>query len=207
MAGVRISAIVAIDEKRGMGKDGGIPWHIPGEQKRFKDITTPHPMIMGRKTFASIGRVLPGRPHIIVTRNAEYKVEGATIVESVKKALEVAKELEEERLENVRANNSSVIHAKAGIQEAGSPIKSGMTTNQDPSILPKREGEPEVFFIGGGEIFKEAFGFLDRLYLTIIEKDFHCDTFFPEYRQFTKVIENEEHTFEDISYTYLTLQK
>lgn len=192
---MRISAIVAIDEKRGMGKDGGIPWHIPGEQKRFKDITTPHPMIMGRKTFASIGRVLPGRPHIIVTRNPEYKVEGAIIVESVEKALEVAKELEELRIKNQKLQNETVI---LSVSE-GSKEKDSSTASQNDN--------GEIFIIGGGEIFKEAMPFLDRLYLTIIEKDFHCDTFFPEYRQFTKVLEKEEHIFEDISYTYLTLQK
>lgn len=158
---MRISAIVAIDEKRGMGKNGGIPWHIPGEQKRFKEITTPHPMIMGRKTFISLGRVLPNRPHIIVTRDTTFSFPETTVVHSVAEAIEKAKEMDQE----------------------------------------------EIFVIGGGEIFKEGMPFLDRLYLTILEKDFDCDTFFPEYSEFTKVVEKEEHTFEDMTYTYLTLDR
>lgn len=64
-----ISIIAAIDEKRGLGKNNKMVWHIPDELKRFKKITTPHPIIVGRKTFESIGKVLPGRKNIIITRN------------------------------------------------------------------------------------------------------------------------------------------
>lgn len=161
MTNVRISAIVAIDAKRGMGKNGGIPWHIPGEQKRFKEITTPHPMIMGRKTFASIGRVLPGRPHIIVTRDTSFSFPETIVVHSLAEALEKAKKLDQE----------------------------------------------EIFVIGGGEIFKEAMPFVTRLYLTVIEQDFDCDTFFPDYSEFAKVVEKEEHTESDPKYRYLTLER
>lgn len=90
----RISIIVAMDEKRGIGKNNTMMWKIPGELARFKDITTPHPMIMGRKTFESIGRVLPGRANIIVTRDPSYQVEGAIISYSVDEALEKAKDLD-----------------------------------------------------------------------------------------------------------------
>ncbi len=94
----RISIIVAMDEKRGIGKQNAIPWHVPGELKRFKEITTPHPMIMGRKTFESIGKVLPGRPHLIITRDANYKVEGATICHSLEEALSKAKALDQDEV-------------------------------------------------------------------------------------------------------------
>ena len=64
-----VSIICATDEKRGIGKKGKIPWHIPEDFKRLKKITTGHPIIMGRKTFESIGRVLPGRRSIVITRD------------------------------------------------------------------------------------------------------------------------------------------
>jgi dihydrofolate reductase len=88
----KISAIVAMDEKRGIGKNNSIPWRIPGEQKMFKEITMPHPMIMGRKTFESLGRILPGRPHIVITRDAGYKVDGVTVVNSLEEALRQAQD-------------------------------------------------------------------------------------------------------------------
>ena len=65
---MKISIIAAMDEKRGIGKDGKLPWNIPSELKHFKEITMGHPIIMGRKTYEAIGRSLPGRTNIIITR-------------------------------------------------------------------------------------------------------------------------------------------
>ena len=87
----RISAIAAIGENRELGGKNQLLWHIPGELKRFKEITMGHPIIMGRKTFESIGRVLPGRANIIITRDSSFTVEGAIVVPSVEKTMEVAK--------------------------------------------------------------------------------------------------------------------
>lgn len=87
----RISAVAAIGEQRELGRNNQLLWHIPGELARFKQITMGHPIIMGRKTFESIGRVLPGRANIIITRDSLYTVDGAIVVESVEKAIEVAK--------------------------------------------------------------------------------------------------------------------
>src|SRR3989344_1361233 len=94
----RISIIVAMDEKRGIGKHNAIPWHVPGELKRFKEITTPHPMIMGRKTFESIGKVLPGRPHFIITRDIHYKVADAVVCHSLDEAIKKAKKLDDKEI-------------------------------------------------------------------------------------------------------------
>jgi len=85
-----VSIIVAMDEKRGIGKDNALMWRIPGELKRFKEITLGHPVIMGRKTFESIGRVLVGRKNIVITRNSGYSIEGAAVVPSLEAALETA---------------------------------------------------------------------------------------------------------------------
>ena len=63
-----------------IGRDGQLPWHIPGDLKRFKALTMGHHIIMGRKTFESIGRILPGRTTIVVTRNSGFRVDGAVVV-------------------------------------------------------------------------------------------------------------------------------
>lgn len=89
-----ISIIAAMDEKRGLGRNNQMAWNIPGELKRFKEITTPHPIIMGRKTFESIGRVLPGRLNIIITRNPDFKVDGAVVVSSIEEAIKKAEEID-----------------------------------------------------------------------------------------------------------------
>ena len=80
-----------MDKNRLIGGENKLLWNIPGELKRFKEITTGHPIIMGRKTHESIGRVLPNRTNIIITRDQDYHVEGAEIAHSLEKALQLAK--------------------------------------------------------------------------------------------------------------------
>lgn len=158
-----ISAIAAIAKNKELGGGNKLLWNIPGELKRFKEITMGHPIIMGRKTYDSIGRILPGRTNIIITRDSSYKLEGASIVSSVEEALDVAK---------------------------------------------KSEGGDEIFIIGGGQIFKEAMPIMDRLYLTLVHKKFpEADTFFPEYSEFTKVIEETDMKGEEFDYTFKTLER
>ena len=83
-----ISHIVAMASNRVIGNRGEIPWKIPGEQKMFKEITMGHTMIMGRKTFEAIGRALPGRTNIVVTRQTDYQAPGCKVVHDIKNALE-----------------------------------------------------------------------------------------------------------------------
>lgn len=85
-----ISLIVAMDENRVIGKDNQMPWHLPSELQYFKKVTMGHPIIMGRKTFDSIGRVLPGRENIIVTRNKEYTQPGCTVLHDINSIKEYA---------------------------------------------------------------------------------------------------------------------
>lgn len=73
-----------------IGDAGAIPWHIPGEQKRFKAMTMGTPMVMGRKTFESFPKPLPGRRHIVLTRNAGWQAEGAEVVATAGAALDLA---------------------------------------------------------------------------------------------------------------------
>ncbi len=82
-----ISLIVAMDKKRVIGVDNKLPWHLPADLKRFKELTLGHHIVMGRKTFESIGKPLPGRTTVIITRQREYKAEGCLVVHSLDAAL------------------------------------------------------------------------------------------------------------------------
>ena len=84
----RVSLVVAMAKNRVIGAGGKIPWHLPSELKLFKSITMGHHIVMGRKTYESINRLLPGRTTVIVTRSRDYKVPGAIVAHSVKEALE-----------------------------------------------------------------------------------------------------------------------
>ncbi len=90
-----ISLIVAMDEKRGIGKNNQLPWRLSDDLKRFKALTMGHHIIMGRKTYESIARLLPGRTMVIVTRNPEYDVVGALVTNSLPMALEIAEKSNE----------------------------------------------------------------------------------------------------------------
>ena len=122
-----------------------------------------HSIIMGRKTYESIGRPLPGRRNIILTRNREYKAEGCAVVHSVEDALAVAE-------------NSA--------------------------------GAEEVFVIGGGEIYQQFMAMADRLYLTLIDDEPEdADTFFPDYADFTEIIEENSGDSKDLHYKYVVIER
>jgi dihydrofolate reductase len=82
-----LSLIVAIAKNNVIGINNTLPWHLPEDLKRFRALTTGHHIIMGRKTYESLGRLLPGRTTVIVTRNKHYKLEGALIAHSLEDAL------------------------------------------------------------------------------------------------------------------------
>ncbi len=87
-----ITIIAAIAENNALGKDNQLIWHIPADLKRFKKVTSNHHVIMGRKTFESLGKPLPNRTNIIITRNPNYKAEGCVVVNSLQQAIEAAKD-------------------------------------------------------------------------------------------------------------------
>lgn len=80
--------IAAIARNNGLGKDNRLVWHLPDDFKRFKQLTLGHPIIMGRKTFESLPGLLPGRPHIVVTRQKDFTADGVTVVHDIESALE-----------------------------------------------------------------------------------------------------------------------
>ncbi len=79
--------IVAVANNGVIGVNNTLPWHLPEDLKRFRALTMGHHIVMGRKTYESLGRLLPGRTSVIVTRNSGYQVEGAEIVHSLEQAL------------------------------------------------------------------------------------------------------------------------
>src|SRR5215471_20993607 len=121
-----ISIIVAMSSNRVIGLKKALPWRLSADLKRFKQLTMGHCLIMGRKTFESIGRPLPGRTMIVVTHQNDYERAGVEVVHSVDQAL-----------------------AKAG-------------------------GD-EVFIGGGAGIYRQTIDRADKLYLTVIEKEFAGD--------------------------------
>ena len=91
----RISVIVAVARDRVIGLNNTLPWHLPEDLKRFRALTMGHHIIMGRKTYESLGRLLPGRTTVIVSRNPQYRVEGAVCVTSLQQAIEACGEDDE----------------------------------------------------------------------------------------------------------------
>lgn len=87
-----LSILVAMAKNRVIGRNNTLPWHLPPDLKHFKALTMGHPIIMGRKTYESIGRPLPGRTNVIITHQADYQVAGAFVVDSIDKALNVCKD-------------------------------------------------------------------------------------------------------------------
>ena len=90
-----ISMIAAMADNRVIGKDNQMPWHLPADFAWFKRCTMGKPVVMGRKTYESIGRPLPGRLNIVISRDASLSIEDVTTVTSIEQALEVAGEVEE----------------------------------------------------------------------------------------------------------------
>lgn len=126
-----ISLIVAADEKNCIGGQNKLLWSLPDDLKRFRSLTEKHAIVMGRKTYESIGRPLPKRRNIVITRSDDWSAERVEVVHSLDEALELC------------------------------------------------EGEKEVFLIGGGEIYSQAIGKADRIYLTRVHGTFEGDVFFP----------------------------
>lgn len=85
-----LTMIAAAAENNALGKDNDLVWHLPDDFKRFKKLTTGHHIIMGRKTFESFPKPLPNRTHIVITRNENYRANGAIVVNSLEKAIEKA---------------------------------------------------------------------------------------------------------------------
>lgn len=160
-----VSLVVAMGANRVIGVDGGLPWRLPEDLAHFKRITLGHPMVMGRATFESIGRPLPGRTTIVVTRDPQWSAEGVETAASLDAALARAHEL-----------------------------------------------DPEVFLVGGAQVYAEALerDLVDVLVVTRVAAAPEGDTFFPSidwerWREVGRVPHEGEHdgartTFDIVTY-------
>lgn len=84
---MKISLIAAMDENRVIGRDNALPWRLPADMRHFREVTMGKPLLMGRKTFESIGKPLPGRRNIILTRDPDYQAPGCEVVHTLDEAL------------------------------------------------------------------------------------------------------------------------
>ncbi len=89
---MKVSLIVAAAENGVIGKDNQLLWRLPDDLKRFKQLTLGHPIIMGRKTYESIGKPLPGRASIVITRASDYRAEGILVADSLEKGIDLAQQ-------------------------------------------------------------------------------------------------------------------
>ena len=156
-----LSLIVAVAHHGVIGVNNTLPWHLPEDLKRFRALTMGHHIIMGRKTHESLNRLLPGRTHVIVTRNPAYKFEGALVAHSLQDAIELC------------------------------------------------GNDPEVFVIGGAELYRDALGCADTLYLTEIDAEYAGDAFFPPFDASAwKEISREQNvSVNGLGFTYVTFTK
>ena len=152
-----IKIIVAMSKNRVIGNSNTLIWHLPEDLKRFRQLTTGNTIVMGRKTYESIGKPLSNRRSIIITRNPDYKVEGCEVVNSLEEAL--------------------------------------LLSNSD------------CFIIGGGEIYRQAIGIADRLYITSIDKDFEGDTKFPDIPGEWYESSFEEFSNDEFKYSFLEYER
>ncbi|HSD98084.1 MAG TPA: dihydrofolate reductase [Patescibacteria group bacterium] len=202
---MKISAIAIISKNRGLGFENHLLFHIPGELPRLKAITMGHPVVMGRKTHESIGRILPGRLNIVITRKGGEDVPGLLIfVDSLEKALEIAKESEGKKVKKSSSSKQSESRSELSTSSNKNKIAASVAKGEPP----RNDNEGEIFILGGGQIFAESLSITDRLYLTIVDTEVPADTFFPDYeKEFTKVITEEKKTDWEYPYTFLTLEK
>ena len=145
-------------KNRVIGRGLDIPWKIKGEQARFRELTTGKVMVMGRLTYESIGRPLPNRTNIILTRDKSFRAEGCQVYPSLDEVL---------------------------------------------AEYP----EQEIMIAGGGQLYKDTVGLADSIYLTIIDRDFEGDIFFPEFSTDDFVELSREDVDAEIPYTYLTYER
>ncbi len=139
MGNTKISIIVAMDEKRGIGKNNDLLFRIPSDMKRMKELTTGHPLIMGRKTFESLGRLLPNRTHIVITSKPQslshLNYQPHHIVSSLEEGIEIAR----------KCPGADEIFIFGGARVYSGAIEKGLVDKLYITIV-KGEYKADVFF-------------------------------------------------------------
>ena len=158
-----ISIIVAVAKNGVIGDKNSLLWHLREDMIHFRTTTSGHPVVMGRKTYDSIGRPLPKRTNVVITRDTNLTIEGCTVVHSLEEAV---------------------------------------------AMFDKSE---EVFIIGGAQIYAQALAIADRIYLTVIDKEYEGDTSFPEidYSAWKDISREEYPRGEEFEhpFAFITLEK
>jgi dihydrofolate reductase len=168
-----VSLIAAVSENNVIGKNGRLPWRLPADLRRFRNLTEGKAVIMGRKTFESIGKPLPGRFNIVVTKQREG-IPGCIVAHSLEDALKATE---------VSSLRSDVSSRKLDVRSQKSDVR-------------------EVFVIGGGEIYKQALPLAHRFYLTRVHASIEGDVVFPEvaWEEWNEI--SREHHGTDASHAY-----
>ncbi len=175
-----VSIIAAIGKNRELGKDNKLLWHISADLKRFKELTTGHPVIMGRKTFDSIGKPLPNRLNIILTHDKEaFGMKYSNYIQQSEGDSKT-------RLVVVSSIDEALKHASRYLIHA-----------------PRCE----VFVIGGARVYEQFLPVADKLYLTLVDGEYEADTFFPDYSAFQNVVFKEEKKENGQKFTCIELVK
>ena len=162
---MKIAMVMAAAENGVIGLYNQLPWHLPADLRHFRQVTGSNPVIMGRRTYDSVGMPLPGRRNIIITRQRGMTIEGCDVVHSLAEAIELAK-----------------------------------STNP-----------PEASIVGGAEIYRQAMGLADLIYLTRVHAKPEGDAFFdgPDLSQW-KEISREDFPADaknSIPYSFITYQR
>ncbi len=153
-----------------IGRAGGLPWHVPADLRYFKRLTIGHTLIMGRRTWDSVGRPLPGRCTVVLTRQAGWQPAGGPGTAAAG-TVEVVTTLD-------AAIERAAVLERAALERAA--LREGTASAAAAAPAPDAAGG-EIFVVGGAEIYREALPVADRLYLTRIEEDFPGDTHFPAF--------------------------
>jgi dihydrofolate reductase len=187
----KLSLIAAASENGVIGRKNALIWNIPEDLARFKRITIGHPIIVGRRSFESIGKPLEGRRNIVMTRSDSFDPTGRFpgtdlhLAHSPDEALRIALE-----------RSSIGIEASATTE-----VSIGIETSDQPDL------SDEVFVIGGGQIFRLFLPDADRIYLTRVHQSFSGDAFFPEIGPEWKVEMEEDHLDAPLPYSFLLYEK
>lgn len=147
---IRLALIVAVAENGVIGRDNTLPWHLPGDLQYFKRVTMGKPIIMGRKTFDSIGRPLPGRTNIVISRDRAYRAEGAAVVSSLDAALEVARDAG-----GGAANAEVVVIGGAEIYRLALPLASRLYITEVHAAVEGDAWMPDIAWDQWREISRE----------------------------------------------------
>lgn len=158
-----VAIIVAMAKNRTIGLDNTLPWRIPADLKHFKKLTMGHHMIMGRKTFESIGKPLPGRSTVVVSRDRDLKIDGCTVVHSL------------------------------------------------PEAIATCARDPQIFVVGGADIYAQTLELADTLFITEIQQDVVGDAQFPEFdRTKWQEVSREQHSQQEpqpLEYHFVTYRR